>query len=164
MGDQLRKCNMKFIGFLLVSMLLVSCARGQLANRMNIQVEITSSKDRLINSVTNDESFKNLSENIIAEIQDRLLKSGIMSSAVEIKTGEKNILLIEHEYLESDSIPVFLFIKRPVYVMKGKLKLIDPKTQKVLLNESFDETEDKLSDFVNSVSGKISKKVIRYFN
>jgi hypothetical protein len=155
---------MKFIGPLLALLLLVSCAGFLSADQTKIQIQITISKDRFINSVISDENFKVLSDNIVAEIQKRLLNDGIVSSTNEIKAGEKNILTIEYEYLESDSKPNpwFALIRKDIYVMKGKFNLIDSTTQKVLFNEGFDIDEDKISDFVNSVSKKISKKVIGY--
>jgi hypothetical protein len=149
---------MKLISPLFALFLLLSCASGQLANQEKIQIQIKTSKDRLVNVVTNDESFRVLSDNIAAEIQKRLFKNDIVSSTDEIKTGEKIILLIEYEYLETDMV-----FNKIVYGIKGQLKLIEPKTQKVFLNESFHEVEDKISEIVNSLSNKISKKVIRYF-
>lgn len=154
---------MKLISPLFALLLLFSCAGAQMANQEKIQIQIRTSKDRLINIFTNDEGFKSLSDNIVAEIQKRLLNRNILSVKNEIKNGEKIILLIEYEYLETDSAAIFPFGRRNFYVMKGKFNLIDPKTQKVLLNQAFDETEDKISEFVNSVSNNISKKVIRYF-
>jgi hypothetical protein len=155
---------MKLISPFLALFLLVSCAGFLLADKTKIQIQITTSKDKLINIVTNDEGFKALSDKIVAEIQQRLLRRGIVSSTHEINDGEKVKLAIEYEYLENDTMPIpaFPILRKNIYVMKGKVNLIDPKTQKVLLNVPFDEVEDKISDLVNSVSKKISKKVIGY--
>jgi hypothetical protein len=49
-----------------------------------------------------------------------------------------------------------------VFALKGKINLTNPTTKQVIFKDDFDEIEDKISDFPNSISIKISGKVANY--
>jgi len=147
---------------MLLCLILSACA-GQRVRDANhpILIQIISSNEKFISTISQGNI---ISDRIALQVKDKLRKKGIESSVKEIQNSNKLVLLIEYEYLETDTIPNGPFgIRNSVLSMRGNFKLIEPKTEEVLLNEKFDESEDKISQFEVSISDAIVKRVAKYF-
>lgn len=144
------------IPFVLAAMLILfGCVHHSASNPVTINTEIISTSNGVFNNATDEATFKKVTGWVEDEIRNRLRKEGVETQG---QGPVKATLVLNYEAFEHDLVHLF----QSGYTIKGRFRLTDTETKRILVDEEFCQSETMLTDLKYSISEDVVRNIDRH--